>query len=222
MSTSSPICCKRITRRRPSRIRFAPTLRRCAARRSRFVFRNPRTTPLSEVFMSRPDRSGAPAIVLAGLSFASFATIGSAQANMAPINSAPNPYTTVVDWAKMPEGRTWGSTSAVDIDRDGKSIWVAERCGTNNCATSTLDPVLKFDSNGKLVAHFGAGMILSPHAITVDKDNNIWDVDCACTLGGGGRGRGGAGRGTDSAGAGRAATPPAAPAPDVTGKGHQI
>ena len=172
--------------------------------------------------MSCPDRFIARAIALAGFAFVPATTIAGAQANMAPINSAPNPYTTVVDWAKMPEGRTWGSTSAVDIDRDGKSIWVAERCGTNNCATSTLDPVLKFDSNGKLVAHFGAGMILSPHAITVDKDNNIWVVDCACTLGGGGRGRGGAGRGTDSAGAGRAATPPAAPAPDVTGKGHQI
>ena len=139
---------------------------------------------------------------------------------MAPINSAPNPYTTVEGWAKLPEGRTWGSTSAVDIDRDGKSIWVAERCGTNNCASSMLDPVLKFDANGTLVAHFGAGLILSPHAISVDKDNNIWVVDCACTLGGGGRGRGGAGRGADSA-AGRAAAPPAPPV-DATPKGHQV
>jgi len=32
---------------------------------------------------------------------------------------------------KMPEGRAWGSTSAVDIDRGGH-IWVAERCGANN------------------------------------------------------------------------------------------
>ena len=48
----------------------------------------------------------------------------------------------------MPEGRTWGSTSAVAIDRDGKSIWVAERCGANSCVGSTLDPVLKFDANG--------------------------------------------------------------------------
>jgi DNA-binding beta-propeller fold protein YncE len=45
--------------------------------------------------------------------------------------------------------------------------------------------------------------------LLVDKDNNIWVVDCACTIGGGGRGRGGAG------GA------PAAPAADP-GKGHQI
>ena len=43
------------------------------------------------------------------------------------------PYETIEGYFKMPEGRTWGSTSAVDIDRDGKSIWVAERCGANNC-----------------------------------------------------------------------------------------
>ena len=46
-----------------------------------------------------------------------------------PTNDAPNPYKTVKDYFKLPEGRTWGSTSAVDIDKDGKSIWVAERCG---------------------------------------------------------------------------------------------
>jgi sugar lactone lactonase YvrE len=168
--------------------------------------------------MSRFDRSIVRAITLAGLTSISFAAVA-AQANMAPINSAPNPYTTVTDWAKLPEGRTWGSTSAVDIDRDGKSIWVAERCGTNSCAGSTLDPVMKFDASGNVVARFGAGLILSPHAITVDKDNNIWVVDCACT-GGGGRGRGGARRGADSAGAGRAATP--APPTDATPKGHQV
>lgn len=29
----------------------------------------------------------------------------------------------------MPEGRTWGSTSAVDIDKDGRSIWVGWKRG---------------------------------------------------------------------------------------------
>jgi streptogramin lyase len=132
-----------------------------------------------------------------------------AQPDMKPTNDLPNPYRTVEGWAKMPEGRTWGSTSAVAIDRDGQSVWVAERCGVNNCVGSTLDPVLKFDATGKLVKSFGAGMILSPHGIVVDKDDNIWVVDCACTIGGG-RGRGGA--------AGAAPAPPAA---DPT-KGHQV
>ncbi len=45
-----------------------------------------------------------------------------------PTNDAPNPYNTIEGWAKLPEGRAWGSTSAVEIDKDGRSIWVAERC----------------------------------------------------------------------------------------------
>jgi DNA-binding beta-propeller fold protein YncE len=102
---------------------------------------------------------------------------------MPAVNDRPNPYRTIEGWAKLPEGRTWGSTSAVAIDKDGKSIWVAERCGVNNCASSTLPSVLKFDQNGNLTASFGSGMILSPHGIHVDKDGNVWVVDCACTLG---------------------------------------
>ena len=42
-----------------------------------------------------------------------------------PTNDAPNPYNTIEGWAKLPAGREWGSTSAVEIDKDGKSIWVA-------------------------------------------------------------------------------------------------
>ena len=88
-----------------------------------------------------------------------------------------NPYRTVENWAQMPPGRAWGSTSAVDIDRDGKSIWVAERCGANSCAGSSLPTVLKFDAAGKLVASFGAGMFIFPHGIHVDRDGNIWIAD---------------------------------------------
>jgi DNA-binding beta-propeller fold protein YncE len=99
----------------------------------------------------------------------------------APVNDLPNPYRTVEGWARMPAGRTWGSTSAVEVDRDGKSIWVAERCGANSCAGSPLDPVLEFDAGGSLVKSFGAGLMLSPHGIFVDRDGNIWVTDCACT-----------------------------------------
>src|SRR5690348_2087684 len=68
-----------------------------------------------------------------------------------PTNDAPNPYKTIEGWAKLPDGRKWGSTSAVDIDRDGKSVWVAERCGQNSCLDRTtgeimnIAPILKFD-----------------------------------------------------------------------------
>jgi streptogramin lyase len=143
------------------------------------------------------------ALVLAGAA--------GAQAPVAPINDLPNPYRTVESWARLPEGRTWGSTSAVDIDKDGTSIWVAVRCSTNSCVGSMLDPILEFDSTGTLVAHFGAGLLVAPHGIYIDRDDNIWVTDCACT---GGRGRGG--RAADSTSAPTAAAPPSAP------KGHQI
>jgi sugar lactone lactonase YvrE len=107
----------------------------------------------------------------------------SAQGAVQPANDAPNPYTTIEGWAKMPAGRTWGSTSAVDIDRDGVSVWVAERCAANNCwnaaegKMSPLDVVLKFDANGNMVRSFGAGMFVFPHGIHVDRDGNVWVTD---------------------------------------------
>ena len=89
-----------------------------------------------------------------------------------PTNDLPNPYTTIVGWAKMPGSRTWGATSAVDIDPDGKHIWVAERCEANACEGSTLDPVLKFDESGHLVSSFGAGLMNWPHGFYVHDDGS--------------------------------------------------
>ena len=100
-----------------------------------------------------------------------------AQSSATPVNDRPNPYRTVEGWATLPTGRTWGSTSAVAIDRDGVSVWVAERCGQNSCVGSNLDPVMLFDSSGTLVRSFGKGMVNWPHGIHVDKQGNVWIVD---------------------------------------------
>lgn len=94
-----------------------------------------------------------------------------------PTNDLPNPYQTIENHFKMPEGRAWGSTSAVGVDRDGKTIWVGERCGANTCLNSTLDPILKFDASGKLLKSFGAGTMIFPHGMHVDKDGNLWVTD---------------------------------------------
>ena len=88
-----------------------------------------------------------------------------------------NAYQAVDDWARMPEGRSWGALSAVDIDPDGVSVWVAERCGGNNCAGSKLPVVLKFDPSGKVVRSFGGGMFTFPHGMSVDRDGNVWVTD---------------------------------------------
>jgi sugar lactone lactonase YvrE len=105
------------------------------------------------------------------------ALLSAAVAAQQPTNDLPNPYETVADHFKMPQGRTWGATSAVDIDPDGRSIWVAERCGANSCLGSDLPVVLKFDQSGRLVTSFGGGMMIFPHGIHVDRDGNIWVTD---------------------------------------------
>jgi sugar lactone lactonase YvrE len=125
------------------------------------------------------DRRWLPVLALACTVVASVA----AQNAVAPTNNLPNPYTRVEGWARMPEGRSWGSTSAVDVDRNGTSIWVGERCGANTCwdasagRFSPLDPVLEFDASGSLVKHFGAGMFVFPHGMFVDAQGNIWVTD---------------------------------------------
>jgi len=91
-------------------------------------------------------------------------------------NSQPNPYRTIENWFKMPEGRKWGSTSAIYPDKDG-NFWIAERCGANTCAGSKLDPVLEFDASGKLLKSFGAGMFIFPHGIFVSADGSVWVAD---------------------------------------------
>jgi hypothetical protein len=110
-----------------------------------------------------------------------------------PTNSGPNPYRTIENFAKMPEGRIWGSTAAVDIDPDGSSVWVAERCSAQgfippsqmkegqpfNCDGVDLDPILKFDASGKLVKSFGKGLFVFPHGLHVDFQGNIWATDGA-------------------------------------------
>ena len=115
------------------------------------------------------------------------AVLASQQQQSAATNAAPNPYQTIEGWAKLPDGRVWGSLSAVDIDRDGVSIWVAERCGANSCANSQLPPIMKFDSTGRMVRAFGEGLIQVPHGMHVDREGNVWVTDAP--FGGGGAGR---------------------------------
>lgn len=129
-----------------------------------------------------------------------------------PANDVSNPYRTVENHFKLPEGRMWGAISAVEIDKDGKSIWVAERCGGNSgCpANATVDLVLLFDASGTMVRSFGAGLIMSPRGIFVDRDGNVWIMDYADNAPRGARGGGAAGGGR-----GRGATAGAT-------KGHQV
>ncbi len=160
------------------------------------------------------------ALVLSAWKLSAQAPAPAARATTAPdaiiANSYPNPFSTVPGFFKMPAGRKWGSTAGVDIDKDGKTVWIIDRCGGNSCydsaagTMSDLDPVLHFDENGKLITSFGAGMIVFPHGIGVDPDGNVWITDGNDNRPSQGRGAAGAGRGS-AIGAAAGAT-----------KGHQV
>jgi hypothetical protein len=98
-------------------------------------------------------------------------------AEVEPVNHLPNPYETVRDWGVLPDGRQWGSVSAVNIDIDGIHVWAGDRCGTNSCALSDVDPIVKLDPDGNVVTAFGAGLITWPHGMDVDAEGNVWIAD---------------------------------------------
>jgi sugar lactone lactonase YvrE len=90
-------------------------------------------------------------------------------------NSSP-PFTRVDNYLKLPGGRHMGSTNTIAADSKG-NLWIAERCGANECKGSPLDPILEFDAQGNFIKSFGAGKVLFPHFIWIDKSDNIWIVD---------------------------------------------
>ena len=123
------------------------------------------------------NRRVAPSHVLAVLALA----LGAALAPGAtlPLDAqsvVTSPYRPMYGWGVLPGGRTWGSTSAVEIAADG-NIWVAERCGANTCVGSNVDPILLFSPDGKLIRSFGAGLFAWPHGVDVDHDGNLWVTD---------------------------------------------
>ena len=99
-------------------------------------------------------------------------------AKVKPINDElPNPYETHRNFGTLPDGREWGSVSAIHVDIDGKHIWAADRCGSNSCVGSEVDPIVKLDPEGKVVKKFGKGLIAWPHGMEVDSEGNVWIVD---------------------------------------------
>jgi DNA-binding beta-propeller fold protein YncE len=98
-----------------------------------------------------------------------------------PVNSGANPYRTIRDWAQLNlEGRPWGGSNGVAIDRDGKSVWAVDRCSPGTapgCLGTKANPVHHFDEAGKEIRSFGGGMFVWPHGIHVDRDGNVWVAD---------------------------------------------
>ncbi len=126
---------------------------------------------------------GVAAMALSSAAWGQFATtVPKGNYNVSKRSKAdmalPAPYLRDEAFFKFPAGRPVGSTSAIDIDPDGKSIWIVERCGTlNNCIGSQVNPVMEFDSTGKVQRQFGKGLFVYPHGMFVDRDGNVWATD---------------------------------------------
>ena len=78
---------------------------------------------------------------------------------------------------QLPADRPIGSTAGLAIDAEAQSIWVFDRCGANACVGSELDPIMRFDLDGKLLVSFGANLFVRPHGLHVDRDGNVWVTD---------------------------------------------
>jgi hypothetical protein len=98
-------------------------------------------------------------------------------------NDLPNPYRPGVSWGQLPEGRKWGSSASVSTAPDG-TIWVVDRCGNSGAGGTTcagpsanVNPVFQLDPSGKVRKTFGAGVFVSPHKLSVDREGNVWVSD---------------------------------------------
>jgi len=133
---------------------------------------------------------------LVGLSFVTLVALGCSKppalspegANAGPTNDLvdrplPNPTSEIIlNWAKLPDGRVWGSTAGIDIGPDGH-VWAYDRCGgvalAGGCEENPdRDPVFKFDRHtGDILMSFGAGLFVLPHGLHVDDEGNVWVTD---------------------------------------------
>ena len=96
--------------------------------------------------------------------------------NMTPTNNLPNPFSERQLMA-LPDGRTWGSTAGADAAKGRDDIWAIDRCGSNGCVDSDLDPLMHYDANGNLIGRMGANLFAFPHGIHVDQQGNVWVTD---------------------------------------------
>src|SRR5262245_63083020 len=101
--------------------------------------------------------------LMLGVAVAATMALSAGRAHAEDPNAAPNPYRAEENWAKLPEGRAWGQAIGVDVDRDGNSVWVFDRCGAKTCEGSNIAPIKKLAASDKLVTRLGAGVINRTH-----------------------------------------------------------
>src|SRR4029078_10407604 len=141
----------------------------------------------AEMTISNVVRLACAAAIVVGITAQSDGVIAQQRSGTAetekiqPVNSGPNPYRVIRDWAQLTlEKRPWGGSNGVAIDRDGKSVWATDRCSPGTapgCLGTKANPVHLFDETGKEIKSFGGGMFVWPHGIHVDRGGNVWVTD---------------------------------------------
>ena len=119
---------------------------------------------------------------VAALGVVAAMTVASGGRAAAQSGSLANPYESILDWAKLPQGRTWGQMAALAIDSHG-NIWAVERCGGTTCHGRPEAPVMAFGPSGDVVKSLGVGVFVFPHGIAIDNDDNVWVTDGRATDG---------------------------------------
>ncbi len=121
-------------------------------------------------------RSYGSKFLIAGALTAMIATPGAkahARASYPPPNDLPNSYL-VTHWAQLPSDRKWSDACGAPDQREHRGGKQDERGDS---------PIFEFDSSGKLLKNFGAGLFVLPHGFTVDKQGNVWVTDAAAKNG---------------------------------------
>lgn len=83
----------------------------------------------------------------------------------------PGRYEAPQPFGMLPNGRKWVSSASVTTALDG-SIWVLDRP-----TDKTVNPVVQLDTEGHVIKEFGAGVIVSGHKMSHDKEGNLWVAD---------------------------------------------
>ncbi|MBX7527235.1 peptidyl-alpha-hydroxyglycine alpha-amidating lyase family protein [Qipengyuania vesicularis] len=87
------------------------------------------------------------------------------------------------NWPTIPADAIFGQVSAVEVDSHGH-IFVLHRAGREWEEPFTTEPIAEptvfmFDTDGELLAQWGAGTFVMPHGLSVDADDAVWITDVA-------------------------------------------
>src|SRR6266540_5021681 len=76
-------------------------------------------------------------------------------------------YDVAEGWGKLPEDYEWGEIGAVAVDNQDRV----------HVCTRTEHPVLIFDRDGNFLQSWGEGILVDPHGIYFDREDNVFYVD---------------------------------------------